>query len=109
MTFSACTQPLSELLKLWDFLLAYGIHLNILCVIAQLILMRDPLLKTPRQVQVVANSSPMKLLRTFPDLDASSIIQITLSLIPQIPEDMYDMLVRHPFDPFVFEAFFDEF
>ncbi len=50
MTFSACTQPLSELLKLWDFLFAYGIHLNILCVIAQLVFMRDQLLKTPRQV-----------------------------------------------------------
>ncbi|KAG5439666.1 hypothetical protein PCK2_000706, partial [Pneumocystis canis] len=38
LTFSACTPPLSEVLILWDFLLAYGAYLNILCVIAQLLI-----------------------------------------------------------------------
>lgn len=48
MTFCACTQPLSELTKLWDFLLAYGIHLNILCVISQIILIKNELINSPR-------------------------------------------------------------
>ncbi|KAJ3108944.1 hypothetical protein HDU97_009677 [Phlyctochytrium planicorne] len=92
MTFCACTQPLTEVLKLWDFLLSYGVHLNILCIIAQLILIRDELIKSP---------SPIKLLRTLPDLNAKAVISIALTLIPMLPESLYDMLVRHPFDPMI--------
>lgn len=44
MTLCACTPPLKELLHLWDFLFAYGPHLNILCIIAQLMRMRDALM-----------------------------------------------------------------
>ncbi|KAJ3321861.1 hypothetical protein HDU76_014020, partial [Blyttiomyces sp. JEL0837] len=92
MTFCACTPPLSELLRIWDFLLAYGIHLNILCVLAQLIMMREA---------IMTSNSPGKLLRTFPDLNAKSIITLTLRILPLLPEGLYDMLVRHPFDPMI--------
>lgn len=47
--------------------------------------------------------SPMKQLRTLPDLDAAKIINITLGLIPLLPEDLYDLLVRHPFDPMIYD------
>ena len=48
LTLCACTPPLPEVLHLWDFLFAYGAHLNILCIVAQLILMRDVILQSPR-------------------------------------------------------------
>ena len=48
MTFCACTPPLPEVLHLWDFLFAYGPHLNILCIVAQLLLLKDTLLASPR-------------------------------------------------------------
>ena len=48
LTLCACTPPLPEVLRLWDFLFAYGPHLNILCIVAQLHLMRDTILKSPR-------------------------------------------------------------
>jgi cell cycle arrest protein BUB2 len=48
LTMSACTPPLPEVLQLWDFLFAYGPHLNILCIVAQLVLIRDQLLDSPR-------------------------------------------------------------
>ncbi|OTB02126.1 hypothetical protein M426DRAFT_206187 [Hypoxylon sp. CI-4A] len=44
LTLCACTPPLPEVLKHWDFLFAYGPHLNILCIVAQLIMMRHELL-----------------------------------------------------------------
>lgn len=44
MTLCACTPPLKEVLHLWDFLFAYGPHLNILCIIAQLLKMRNALM-----------------------------------------------------------------
>ncbi|KAI9142459.1 rab-GTPase-TBC domain-containing protein [Paraphysoderma sedebokerense] len=94
LTFCACTPPLSEVLKLWDFLISYGIHLNVLCVIAQLLLIRDDILKSER---------PMKLLRTFPPLNAKSTITIAVSLVKQLPNDLYDLLVRHPWDRKVLE------
>ncbi|OWZ70929.1 hypothetical protein AYX14_03639 [Cryptococcus neoformans] len=88
MTFCACTPPLEEVLRLWDFLLAFGLHLNILCVIAQLLLIRQDLMDSP---------SPMKILRTFPSLDARPVIGVTVALVKDIPEELYGDLVAHPF------------
>ncbi|KAI5451676.1 CDC16 protein [Naganishia albida] len=88
LTLCACTPPLDQVLKLWDFLLAFGVHLNILCVIAQLLIMRDDLM---------VSSSPMKILRIFPPLQASNVISITVALVKDVPEDLYGELVKHPY------------
>ncbi|CAI5756386.1 unnamed protein product [Candida verbasci] len=58
LTLSGCTPPLKSVLKLWDLLFAYGFHMNILFVVAQLILNRTELLN---------NQQPMKILRNFPN------------------------------------------
>lgn len=50
LTLCACTPPLDQVLQLWDFLLAFGVHLNVLCVIAQLLLMRDEVMSSPRSI-----------------------------------------------------------
>ncbi|VVT54433.1 uncharacterized protein SAPINGB_P004073 [Magnusiomyces paraingens] len=92
LTFSAGTPPLSQALVLWDFLFAYGPHLNVLFVIAQLTLMRSHLFEA---------QSPMTLLRNFPPLQAQEIIKLAISFVPLLPDWLYDLLVRHPFDPAV--------
>ncbi|KAK9448958.1 rab-GTPase-TBC domain-containing protein [Limtongia smithiae] len=94
LTMSACTPPLNEILKLWDFLIAFGPHMNILAVIAQLLLIRDSLLASP---------SPMTLLRTFPPLQAKKVITLAVSFVPKLPEHLYNMLARHPYDEQVSE------
>ncbi|CEH15086.1 Ypt/Rab GTPase activating protein [Ceraceosorus bombacis] len=86
LTLCACTAPLSEVLHLWDFLLAFGVHLNILCVVAQLLLMRD---------QLMDSASPMKLLRSFPPIKARAIIGITTTLVRDLPDEIYQELVAH--------------
>lgn len=48
LTLCACTPPLPEVLRLWDFLFAYGPHLNILCIVAQLIMIRTKIMESPR-------------------------------------------------------------
>ncbi|TBU65580.1 bub2 protein [Dichomitus squalens] len=88
LTLCACTPPLDQVLQLWDFLLAFGVHLNVLCVIAQLLLMRD---------EVMNSSSPMRLLRTFPPLEALPVIGIAVTLVRDLPSDLYDELVKHPY------------
>jgi len=42
-------------------------------------------------------SSPMKILRTFPPLQARTIISITVALVKDVPEELYRELVAHPF------------
>ncbi|KAL5335114.1 rab-GTPase-TBC domain-containing protein [Aspergillus crustosus] len=86
LTLCACTPPLPEVLHLWDFLFAYGPHLNILCIVAQLILMRDTLLKSP---------SPNKILRSFPPLDAKEIIALAVLIVRKIPETLYAEMIDH--------------
>jgi cell cycle arrest protein BUB2 len=86
LTLCACTPPLPEVLHLWDFLFAYGPHLNILCIVAQLILMRDTLLKSP---------NPNKILRSFPPLDAKETIALTVLIVRKIPEPLYAELIDH--------------
>ncbi|KAI6712398.1 hypothetical protein JHW43_005115 [Diplocarpon mali] len=51
LTLCACTPPLPEVLRLWDFLFAYGAHLNILCIVAQLVILRTAILSSPRYLQ----------------------------------------------------------
>jgi cell cycle arrest protein BUB2 len=48
LTMCACTPPLPEVLRLWDFLFAYGAHLNILCIVAQLVILRNSILSSPK-------------------------------------------------------------
>lgn len=90
MTFSACTPPLKEVLVLWDILMAYGAHLNLLMVVAQLVMIRTDLLKSDR---------PMSLLRSFPMLKARDVKSMTLAVLEKMPEPVYDMIVRHAWDP----------
>ncbi|KAG0093844.1 hypothetical protein BGZ92_001085 [Podila epicladia] len=94
LTICACTPPLDQAMQLWDFLLAWGIHLNIICIIAQMHLIRGDLM---------SHQSPMKLLRIFPDLDADKIIGETIKMVKLLPDELYDLLVRHPYDPSVAE------
>ncbi|KAI4163868.1 MAG: hypothetical protein LQ342_002641 [Letrouitia transgressa] len=86
LTMCACTPPLPEVLQLWDFLFAYGPHLNILCICAQLVIMRETLLTSP---------SPTKVLRSLPPLQAKLVIEITVSNLRKIPPDIYEELVHH--------------
>ncbi|RUS35480.1 hypothetical protein BC938DRAFT_482916 [Jimgerdemannia flammicorona] len=108
LTFSACTPPLDQVLELWDFLFAFGMHLNVLCIVAQLLMIRIDLLQSP---SVIVNEnfmivlsptppahSPMKLLRPLPPLNARAVITLTISLTQTLPDALYDLLARHPYD-----------
>ncbi|KAI9845807.1 MAG: hypothetical protein M1837_004487 [Sclerophora amabilis] len=86
LTLCACTPPLPEVLHLWDFLFAYGAHLNLLCIVAQLVMIRDTILESP---------SPTKILRSFPPLQATKVKMIAISLVRKIPDNVYDEIVMH--------------
>ncbi|KAM0712266.1 hypothetical protein Q7P37_011360 [Cladosporium fusiforme] len=83
LTMCACTPPLPEVLILWDFLFAYGPHLNLLCIVAQLVLARDQLLNT---------SSPKP---DFKPLRAKQTVDLTLELANKVPDDIYQEMLLH--------------
>ncbi|KAF2635319.1 cell division control protein 16 [Massarina eburnea CBS 473.64] len=86
LTLSACTPPLLEVLRLWDFLFAYGPHLNILCIVAQLVLIRDHILDSP---------TPGVIVQKLPPLNAAKLMGMATSFASKIPEDMYEDIIYH--------------
>ena len=86
LTLSACTPPLSEVLILWDFYFARGVHLNVLAVVAQLTLMRD---------KILSSDNPGKELRTLPHLQAKKIIALVVRNVSKIKDGLWDDLVTH--------------
>ncbi|OMH83302.1 Cell division control protein 16 [Zancudomyces culisetae] len=86
MTISACIPPLNQVLKLWDYFLACGVHLNILCIVALVISIRDLLLTT---------TNPSSVLRHWPPLNASSLIRKSRFLLSQLPHHILFLLENH--------------
>jgi len=84
------TPPLTEVLKLWDFYLAFGLHMNVVCTAARLLLMRDTLL---------SHASPCSLLRTLPKIHAESIISLAVTLSKSLPQYLYELLIQHSHPP----------
>ena len=82
--------------------------MNVFALLAQLILIRKELLESSRYVHINAiywlhclthdMHSPMKLLRTFPALNARNIITKTVSVLQKIPSDVYAKVRRHPIE-----------
>lgn len=44
---------------------------------------------------MLMDNSPTKLLRSFPPLQAKTIIELTLNWVRKIPADVYEELVHH--------------
>ena len=86
LTLSACIPPLPEVLNLWDFYMAYGSHLNLICIVAQLVLIRDELLNSSR---------PNDVLRQLPNLKADKIKAVAVSFLQLIPDNLYSEIVAH--------------
>lgn len=40
----------------------------------------------------------MKLLRVFPELRTREIITLTVSFVHELPKDLYEAVMRHPWD-----------
>jgi len=81
-------RTLEEAVKLWDFLMAFGVHLNIIFTAARITLLRDDILKTP-------NPNIHDLMNRVP-LDAEAIIQVSVQMVRQIPRTLFEKIVRHP-------------
>lgn len=86
LTLCACTPPLPEVLQLWDFYFAFGPHMNLFCIVAQLVLIRD---------QIMSSPSPNQILRSFPPLHAANIKAYAINFVRKIPADLYEQILSH--------------
>lgn len=73
MTMNAFTPRIAEMVVLWDFLLAGGMHLSIFAIAARCVLLREKLLVDPN-IQLALGQG-------FPHLtDAAAVITLTAHL-----------------------------
>lgn len=86
LTLCACTPPLEEVLKLWDYYLCFGAHLNIVAVLSQIIAIRSTLM---------ASDKPMNMLRVFQPIDSQRIIKDINIYLPRIPKNIRESLHLH--------------
>lgn len=86
--FCSTIRPLSEVLRLWDFLLAFGPHFNLLCVAAQVVMLRSKLLES---------ENPKAILdyRVWPRLQADLTISVAMSFLPLLSAELYTQIVQH--------------
>ncbi|KAJ2378669.1 CDC16 protein, partial [Coemansia sp. RSA 2607] len=95
MTLSASVGPLRQVVRLWDFLLAFGVHLNVVCIVAQLLSMRELLMTTEK---------PMGFLRSWPPLRAASVIRRTREIYDTLPSALRKRIKYHAHDARLAEA-----
>ncbi|KAG2183254.1 hypothetical protein INT43_006258, partial [Umbelopsis isabellina] len=95
-TFSASALPFPETLHLWDIMLAFGFHLNIIFIVARLV---------RRRKKILCSTSPYHLLRAWPPLDAETVISDSFQIVKRLPEGLYLQLVRHTFDESISHEF----
>lgn len=86
LTLSSCNKPLDQVVKLWDFMFAYGFHMNILFIVA---------LMVTNRLNIMNSKSPMNYLKQFPYFDSDEIIRLGVGFVAKLPSDLYDLLVLH--------------
>jgi len=95
-SLSGIAPPFEELLRLWDFVFSFGVHVNVLCVAAQIILQRSKILTTKR------NKIPQTILaqRKWPRLDAKKVIATTMKILPIIKgkTELWERVCLHTVD-----------
>ena len=98
-TLMACMQPLSEVIKLWDAILAFGCHFCVLLFTAHVVLLRTRLLVEDSAYKLQRELTPSQNL-----LNADKLIKAAIAMIPYVPSDFYEELICHPVEKPTFEA-----
>ncbi|XP_049852554.1 putative mitotic check point protein BUB2 isoform X1 [Schistocerca gregaria] len=87
------TPPLEEVLKLWDWLFMYGVHMAVIFLVCILLVRREEIL-----VAENPNSRYFQYHNKF-SLDAELITNLAIQVVAQIPSDLYKLCAIHPLVP----------
>lgn len=91
LSLSASLPPLCELRHMWDIMIGFGAHLNVLFIMAYIII---------HSKDVFASSSLVDIQRVFDPrhpkpLHARSIVHVAFKSLPKISAGLYEKLKRH--------------
>ncbi|XBW36944.1 hypothetical protein QEN19_002523 [Hanseniaspora menglaensis] len=90
MTLSGNVEPVEEVLKMWDFIIAYGVHLNVLFIVAQLVIVRETILKISSEEEL------FNYLRKMPKLeDGMRVVKLGIGFIDRLGRDFLQELIDH--------------
>jgi len=90
LTLSACSPPLENVLQLWDFYFAAGVHLNVPVLAAQFILRRQSILKANK------DELPSYLTGRQPlEVKPQSLLSLAYPLFLKLPKDFFNELIEH--------------
>lgn len=88
-----CVRPVSDTVRLWDIMLAFGIHMHIVFTLARLALCSDSIVREAQQTGA-APLSTRELEQGF-GLDAETVLAKGVAMSAQIDMELYAELVSH--------------
>lgn len=88
-----CVRPVYDTVRLWDIVLAFGIHMHIIFTLARLALRSDDIVKEAK-LSGAAPISTRELEQGF-GFDAKTVLSKGVKMSAQLDEDLYDELLCH--------------
>jgi cell cycle arrest protein BUB2 len=90
MTLSASAEPIEEVIKIWDYMLAYGCHMNILFTVAQLVMWRDHIFKLNSEEEIINfMNNPPKI------ENGMHVVRLGIGLIDKLDTSVLSEILDH--------------
>ena len=77
--------PLDEIVRLWDIMLAFGVHMNVMFTVARIALQRDDFL----------NAKVPNIVQTLDYIDSEPIITLSIQNVGQISSALLHQIIAH--------------
>jgi len=91
LSFSASLRPLDEIRYLWDFILLFGTHLNILFVLGYILTQSEDIMKAGSANEIQRMFDP----RNPRNVHSRSVVNVAFKMLPNISPELYDALKKH--------------
>ena len=91
LSFCASLPPLDEIRNLWDFVLLFGTHLNVIFVLGYILTQSEDLMKAGSAHEIQKIFDP----RRPRSVHARSLVNVAFKLLPSISSKLYTKLKEH--------------
>lgn len=90
MTLSASAEPIHEVIKIWDYMMAYGCHMNILFTVAQLVMWRDHIFKLNSEEEII------NFMNNLPKIEnGMHVVRLGIGLIDKLDTSVLSEILDH--------------
>lgn len=93
MTLSASAEPIEEVIKIWDYMMAYGCHMNVLFTVAQLVMWRDHIFKLKTEEEIIS------FMNNLPKIEnGMHVVRLGIGLIDKLDVSVLSEILDHMSD-----------